>query len=73
MLVLTRKIGESIQIGDEIEIKVISLQGDQIKIGISAPKNIEVHRKEVYQDILTENTKASKSIQDLIEILSKNE
>ncbi|MDW2876653.1 MULTISPECIES: carbon storage regulator CsrA [Bacillaceae] len=62
MLVLTRKTGEAIQIGDEIELTVLSIKGDQIKLGINAPKNIDIHRKEVYLDIKGENESASKAI-----------
>ncbi|KQU57602.1 carbon storage regulator [Bacillus sp. Leaf406] len=73
MLVLTRKTGESIQIGGNIEIKVISIQGDQIKLGIDAPKHIDIHRKEVYLSIQEQNTEASKGIQNLLNLLPKNE
>lgn len=59
MLVLSRKLEESIMIGDEIEIKVISVQGDTIKLGITAPKTIPVHRKEVYVEIEEENIRAA--------------
>ncbi|MDQ0214952.1 carbon storage regulator [Oikeobacillus pervagus] len=71
MLVLTRKTGEAIQIGDNIEITILSVKGDQIKIGINAPKNIEIHRKEIYLEIQNENKNASKDIQNLFTILSK--
>jgi len=60
MLALTRKIGESIIIADNIEITVIAITGDQIKLGINAPKNISIHRKEIYLQIQEEN-KASAS------------
>jgi carbon storage regulator len=55
MLVLTRKKGESIVIGDNITVKVISVDGDQVKIGIEAPRNVEIHRQEVYEGIKQEN------------------
>lgn len=71
MLVLTRKKGESIQIGNDIEITITSIKGDQVKIGIDAPKNIEIHRKEVWLDIQNENTVASEEVTDLFTILSK--
>ncbi len=71
MLVLTRKKGESIQIGNDIEIKITSIKGDQVKIGINAPKNVEIHRKEVWLDIQNENTAASEGVTDLFTILSK--
>lgn len=59
MLALTRKKGESIIIGDNVEIIVLNLQGDQVKLGIVAPKEISVHRKEVYIQIQEENKKAA--------------
>jgi carbon storage regulator len=75
MLVLTRKKGEAIQIGNDIEITVLEIKGDQVKIGIRAPKNIDIHRKEVYLEIQAENANASKGIADLFSIISppKNE
>ncbi|KYD09175.1 carbon storage regulator CsrA [Heyndrickxia sporothermodurans] len=71
MLVLSRKKGEAIQIGDDIEITITAIKGDQVKIGINAPKNIEIHRKEVYLDIQSENTEASKDITNLLSLLPK--
>jgi carbon storage regulator len=61
MLVLTRKRNESIMIGDSVEVSVIEVKGDQVKLGIKAPKDIKVHRKEVYLAIQKENIDASKS------------
>jgi carbon storage regulator len=61
MLVLTRKPKESIKIGDDIEITVLSIEGDQIKLGINAPKNIDIHRKEIYLSIQQENSDALKT------------
>lgn len=54
MLILTRRIGENLRIGDDIEIRVLEMKGSQIRLGIQAPKNITVHREEVYQRIRTE-------------------
>ena len=59
MLVLSRKLEESIMIGDKIEIKVISVQGETVKLGITAPRTIPVHRKEVYEEIERENVRAA--------------
>jgi carbon storage regulator len=59
MLILTRKIDESLIIGDDIEIKVIKIEDGKVKLGISAPKNIDIHRKEIYDMIVNENKKAS--------------
>ncbi|AOM81904.1 carbon storage regulator CsrA [Salisediminibacterium beveridgei] len=61
MLVLSRKLNESIKIGDDIELTVVSIDGEQVKIGINAPKNVDIHRKEVYLSIQEENTKAADS------------
>ncbi len=61
MLILTRKINESITIGDNIEISVVEIKGDQVKIGINAPKEIKVFRKEVYVAIQKENEEAAAS------------
>jgi carbon storage regulator len=70
MLVLTRKLQESIKIGNDIEITVLAIEGDQIKLGISAPKNIEIHRKEIFISILEENNKAANtSLDNLHQIL----
>ena len=65
MLILTRKTGESIMIGDTIEIQVMELKGDQVKIGINAPKNIKLYRKEVYEAIHNENLAAAQSAPQL--------
>ena len=51
MLILTRRIGEVLMIGDEIKITVLGVRGHQVRIGIDAPKNISVHRKEVYDQV----------------------
>lgn len=51
MLILTRKIGESLLIGDDVEITVLSIRGSQVKLGVKAPKEISVHREEIYQRI----------------------
>lgn len=59
MLVLTRKRNESIMIGDEIELVVVDIHGDQVKIGIRAPRAVAVHRKEVYEEIQRENVLAA--------------
>ena len=61
MLILSRKKNESIMIGDDIEIMVTEVSGDVVKIGISAPRRVSVHRKEVYEEIKTENVLASQA------------
>jgi carbon storage regulator len=72
MLVLTRKNGESIKIGDDIEITIVSAKNDQVKIGIKAPKNIEVFRSEILEQIKTENEQASQDISALLKFMKKN-
>lgn len=64
MLILTRKLGESINIGDNIKISVLGIHGRQVRIGIEAPLNVVVHREEIYVRIQEENRKASGSIAD---------
>ncbi|GFI29523.1 translational regulator CsrA [Lachnospiraceae bacterium] len=71
MLALTRKKGESIILNNDIEISILELRGDQVKVGISAPKEVPVYRKEVYLQIQKENEAASsaESLAALKEIL----
>ncbi|MCG3179004.1 MAG: Translational regulator CsrA [Phycisphaerae bacterium] len=59
MLVLSRQRDETIMIGDDIEITVVDIRGDKVRLGITAPKHIAVHRKEVYEAIKRENREAS--------------
>ncbi|NLK78894.1 MAG: carbon storage regulator CsrA [Clostridiales bacterium] len=71
MLALTRKKGESIIINNNIEISILEMRGDQVKIGISAPKEVPVYRKEVYLQIQEENKAAitAESLEALKNIL----
>ncbi|MFN7020506.1 MAG: carbon storage regulator CsrA [Phycisphaerales bacterium] len=59
MLVLSRQRDETIMIGDEIEITVVDIRGDKVRLGITAPTRVSVHRKEVYEAIKAENQRAS--------------
>ena len=59
MLILTRKLGESIQIGDEIKVTIIEIKGKQVRLGIEAPDHTAVHREEVYWRIKEENLSAA--------------
>lgn len=61
MLALTRKKGESLVVNNNIEITVLEIRGDQIKIGVSAPKDVPIYRKEVYVQIQEENKASMKS------------
>ncbi|NLK96802.1 MAG: carbon storage regulator CsrA [Epulopiscium sp.] len=75
MLALTRKKDESIIIGDQIEITILDIQGDKVKLGIQAPKNIAIYRKEIFLEIKEENKAAVQSsinqIKELGKILKK--
>ncbi|OOP56984.1 MAG: carbon storage regulator [Candidatus Brocadia carolinensis] len=77
MLVLTRKLGESITIGDEIKVTIIDCQGKQIKLGIVAPKHVKVHREEIFEKIQEENKKAAKvskeALMEAAQKLKRNE
>lgn len=59
MLALTRKKGESLVINNDIEITILEIRGDQIKLGVSAPKEVPIYRKEVYMQIQQENRKSA--------------
>ena len=71
MLVLSRKNDESIMIGDKIELKILSVDGDQVKLGIVAPQNVKVYRSEVYESIQQQNKEALNISKSLIEQISK--
>ncbi|WP_285396806.1 carbon storage regulator CsrA [Lysinibacillus sp. fls2-241-R2A-57] len=71
MLVLSRKKDESIMIGDQIEIKILAVEGEQIKIGIVAPKTVKVHRSEVFAAIQAQNKEALSSSTSFLEQLKK--
>ena len=70
MLALARKINQSIMIGSDIEITLLEIKGDQVKIGINAPKSVPMYRKEIYMQIQDENKKASEGEID-VEVLNK--
>ncbi len=59
MLVLSRQRDETIMIGDDIEITIVDIRGDKVRLGINAPRTVQVHRKEVYQAIQRENAEAA--------------
>ena len=59
MLILTRKLGEKINIGDDITVTLVEIKGAQVKLGIEAPKHIEIHRQEIYERIREENLSSS--------------
>jgi carbon storage regulator len=73
MLVLTRKEDESIMIGDDIEVKVLDLKENQVKLGIVAPREVAVHRREVYLAIQAENAQAAEGghMDDVSKLISR--
>ncbi len=54
MLILTRRVGETLMIGDEVTVTVLGVKGNQVRIGVNAPKNVAVHREEIYDRIKQE-------------------
>jgi carbon storage regulator len=66
MLVLSRQKNEAIMIGDDVEITIVDIRGDRVRLGITAPQSVSVHRKEIYEAIRRENIEASRTkISDL--------
>jgi len=54
MLILTRRVGETLMIGDNVSVTVLGVKGNQVRIGVNAPKDVSIHREEIYQRILDE-------------------
>lgn len=72
MLVLSRQRDETIMIGDEVEITIVDIRGDKVRLGINAPRQIQVHRKEVYAAIKQENTESTQVRIDDLSDADKN-
>lgn len=62
MLVLTRRVGESLVIGNEITVTVLEVRGDQVRVGIAAPRHVQVHREEVFRELEAENASATAAV-----------
>jgi len=72
MLVLSRQRDETIMIGDDIEITVVDIRGDKVRVGITAPSRVAVHRKEVYDAIRAENERSARLARGTVEELGKS-
>ena len=71
MLVLTRRAGESVMIGDDVVITVLEARGDVIRLGIQAPKDVRVHREEVYRELQAANREAASPSDEAVEALTR--
>ena len=71
MLVLTRRTGESVMVGDEVVVTVLEVRGDVIRLGITAPRSIRVHREEVYRELQAANRQAASPSTESVQALAR--
>jgi len=71
MLVLTRRAGESVMIGDDVVVTVLETRGDVVRLGIKAPRSIQVHREEVYQELQAANREAASPDEDAVRAVTE--
>jgi carbon storage regulator len=71
MLVLTRRAGESVMIGDDVVITVLEARGDVIRLGIQAPRDVQVHREEVYKELQAANREAASPTEDAVRAVTE--
>jgi carbon storage regulator len=68
MLILTRRVGETVMIGNEVTVTVLGVKGNQVRIGVNAPKNVSVHREEIYERIKREEDGDSRTHDSTIDV-----
>jgi carbon storage regulator len=71
VLVLTRRPGESVMIGDDIVVTILDVRGDVVRVGIQAPRSVQVHREEVYRELQNANREAASPSESAVEALSR--
>jgi carbon storage regulator len=69
MLILTRRVGETVMIGNEVTVTVLGVKGNQVRIGVNAPKDVAVHREEIYERIKREGDQDSRSSAPVVKII----
>lgn len=69
MLILTRRVGQSVVIGDDIVVTVVEVRGDSVRIGVDAPRSVDVHREEVYRELQSANEQAASPAPGAVEAL----
>ncbi|MDB6095725.1 MAG: csrA [Francisellaceae bacterium] len=67
MLILTRRVGEAVMVGDEVSVTVLGVKGNQVRLGVNAPKEVSVHREEIYQRIQREKLQKLAQLEEAIE------
>lgn len=71
MLVLTRRVGQSIVIGDDVVVTVLEVRGDQVRIGVEAPRSVDVHRQEVFEELQEANRSAASPSPEAVSALGR--
>ena len=73
MLILTRRVGETLMIGDEVTVTVLGVKGNQVRIGINAPKDVSVHREEIYERIKNEQSGDASKVEEVAKEVTVDE
>ena len=71
MLILTRRVGETLMIGDDVTVTVLGVKGNQVRIGIDAPRDVAVHREEIYERIQREKEGGEEAVEEAVEEVSE--